>query len=398
MAFLYLRTGADPGVTDISTVPQTEVPADASAGGQQTAETTGSAGDAETVMPREETGEDPASLPTDALTQAGWQKRINEAVPAIDCWGDSITEGYLGDGESFPQTLAALIDEELIEPIRKTSGFSGLKAPIVRNMGVSTETVPEIAGRRGAIPFVMSEDIVIPADTAAVECPFVSSDRGQTTKPLRKGDGKYGGNGINPVRIAGVEGELIRYYDVEADFSRYRFARSVPGKEMPVPAGEAVITDAAGKYADDLCVVLMGANGGYEDTANLVGQFAAMAGMQREERFLLIGMGHRPENNGLLSAEEKQALAGAFGDRFLSLQDWMAAYGIDCANHEFAAGIVPTAEDERRVRAGVTPSSLLNEDDLHYTPTGYRVIGYMVFAEMDSRGYFDGLKALAGGS
>ncbi len=45
---------------------------------------------------------------------------------------------------------------------------------------------------------------------------------------------------------------------------------------------------------------------------------------------------------------------------------------------------------------GITPASLLNEDDLHYTPIGYQVIAYLVYDEMDARGYFDDLKALAG--
>ncbi|MBR5116530.1 MAG: hypothetical protein IK096_05630, partial [Lachnospiraceae bacterium] len=256
------------------------------------------------------------------------------------------------------------------------------------------ETMAEIAGRRGAIPFAVYEPFEIPADRTPVDFWFVSSDHGQVTKPLREGDGTWGGNGINPVRIAGIEGELLRYYNVEEDHSCYQFQRAEEGEPVQVSRGEYVLTDASGKYGEDYAVMLMGANGGYDDTANLVDQYRRMAAMQTNDRYLLIGMGHRPEDNGRLSDEEAKALSEAFGEHFISLQAWMAQNGIDVANRELHAGITPTAEDERRMKAGITPSCLLNEDDLHYSPTGYRVIAYLVYEEMNKRGYFDELKRL----
>ena len=331
-----------------------------------------------------------------ASTQADWQALIDETMPGFDCWGDSITEGFLGDGVTYPATLAGLMEERLFDPIRESSGFSGLTAPPVRNMGVCTETTAEITGRRGAVPFSVMEAFEIPADQTPVDFWFWSSDHGQVTKPLRHGDGTYGGNGINPVTIAGVEGELIRYFDVEMDSSRYQFKRAKAGEPVSVNPGEYVFTDASGKYGEDFAVVLMGANGGYEDPANLVDHFGRMAGMQKNEHYLLLGMGHRPEDNGRLSKEETESLSETFGDHFISLQEWMAENGIEYANRYIEAGITPTAEDEKRMEQGITPASLLNEDDLHYTPVGYQVIAYLVYDEMDARGYFDDLKALAG--
>ncbi len=322
------------------------------------------------------------------------QAAIDIAMPGMDCWGDSITEGFLGDGVNWPDTFREILNERLIRPIREASGYDSLSTPIVRNMGVSTETVPEITGRRGAVPFVLPNDIVIPSEKTAVEIQLVSSDRGQVVKPLRYGDGSYGGNGINPVTIAGVRGELTRVFDPGIDSSRYYFERSEEGDVAYARAGEPVRTCSADLYSNDFCVVMMGANGGYQDAADLAVQFGKMAAMQNNSRYLLVGMGCTPVDSGLLTPQEEAILAQVFGDRFISLQAWMSRNGIDYANYYLNAGIEPSERDLERMNAGYTPYCLLNEDGLHYTPDGYRVIAYMIFDEMDRRGFFDELKTV----
>ena len=114
----------------------------------------------------------------------------------------------------------------------------------------------------------------------------------------------------------------------------------------------------------------------------------------KNDSYLLIGMGCTPEDSGLLTDAEEKALSDEFGDHFISLQKWMSIHGTDYANEFLNAGLEPSQGDLDRMAAGYTPYCLLNEDRLHYTPLGYKVIGYMIYDEMDSRGYFDGLKAL----
>ncbi len=65
-----------------------------------------------------------------------WQQKIDAALPGIVCWGDSITYGECSEDVKYPDELRRLIDEELIEPIRKKSGCESLTAPEVVNMGV----------------------------------------------------------------------------------------------------------------------------------------------------------------------------------------------------------------------------------------------------------------------
>lgn len=57
---------------------------------------------------------------------------------------------------------------------------------------------------------------------------------------------------------------------------------------------------------------------------------------------------------------------------------------------------ITTEEDSKRIAEGLVPYTLLNEDGLHYTSTGYAVMAEMFYEKLDELGYFDELKALAG--
>ena len=69
-------------------------------------------------------------------------------------------------------------------------------------MGGGAEDSYTVLGRSGAVPYVLSKDLLIPAGTKPVQVEFVSR-KGQKVAPL------MGGNvGIENVTINGVEGTL----------------------------------------------------------------------------------------------------------------------------------------------------------------------------------------------
>lgn len=95
-----------------------------------------------------------------------------------------MTQGW---NESYPSTLSGLIQENIIDEISFENvvdseyeylieeGSYSVNLPEVVNMGVVSETSITIAGRAGAIPYVTSEDIVIPDQASEVELSFVSA-------------------------------------------------------------------------------------------------------------------------------------------------------------------------------------------------------------------------------
>lgn len=299
------------------------------------------------------------------------EERALHFLPGIICWGDSLTYGEEGDGVSFPQVLRERITAELLE------------IPVI-NMGASGEDSITIAGRSGGIPYIVAEDLVIPADTSEVPV-VISSEDGRRVVPGHRMD-----VGINECSIAGVTGTLTTLERVNPD-TGYTFCRSEPGDELIVPAGTEIITEAAANYQNYLSIVYVGTNGGYDDYDDLIAQQNAIIASRTEntDRYLIIGLtdGGRDE-----LAEYDAAMYAEYGDKYFNLREFLATSGM------VWAGMEPTREDELAKEAGVVPPSLVAEDGIHFNPKGYAVIGNAVYEKLDELGYFDEARAALGES
>lgn len=293
------------------------------------------------------------------------EERARLSLPGIVCWGDSLTFGWEGEGVSFPQVLKERIAAELLE------------IPVI-NMGASGEDSITIAGRSGGMPFIVAEDMVIPADTSEVSV-VISSEDGRRAIPGYRMD-----VGINECSIAGVAGTLTTLERVNPD-TGYTFCRSEPGEEVIVPAGTEIITEAAANYQDYLSIVYVGTNGGYKDYDDLIAQQNAIIASRTEntDRYLIIGLtcGSREE-----LAEYDAAMYAEYGDKYFNLREFLASSGMAWS------GMEPTRDDELAKEAGVVPSSLMAEDGIHFNPKGYEVIGNAVYEKLDELGYFDGAR------
>ena len=319
-------------------------------------------------------GTDAATDISEKEQEAVWllmtpEERALHFLPGIICWGDSLTYGEEGEGVSFPQVLRERITAELLE------------IPVI-NMGASGEDSITIAGRSGGIPYIVAEDLVIPADTSEVPV-VISSEDGRRVVPGHRMD-----VGINECSIAGVTGTLTTLERVNPD-TGYTFCRSEPGDEVAVSAGTRVITEAAADYQDYLSIVYVGTNGGYEDYDDLIAQQNAIVASRTEntDRYLIIGLtdGSREE-----LAEYDAAMYAEYGDKYFNLREFLASSGVAWA------GLEPTREDELAKEAGVIPPSLMAADGIHFNPKGYAVIGNVVFEKLNELGYFDEARAELG--
>ena len=291
----------------------------------------------------------------------------NARLPGIVCWGDSLTYGAHGGGVTYPLTLEAMIRENLDLPY---------PVPVI-NMGVGGETSITILGRNGAIPYILSEALTIPADCIPVDVCYASKE-GQKVAPLRQGAA-----GVNPVVIGGVEGTLsiTQETHVSKDFS-YQFTRNTPGEAKTIPAGTVIVTDAASKYLNYLPVVYIGQNGGYTDFADLIHQQRAIIGHQTANRdcFVIVGL-HTgtAESRGPL----EKAMLEEYGDKYINLRQYMSTDAMT------DAGLEPTEEDRKLMAQGSTPYSLMVADRGHFNSIGYALIGKLIYRTMARLGYFD---------
>ncbi len=317
------------------------------------------------------------------LSAAQAQQKISASLPGIVCWGDSITEGYEGGGSTWPLRVSKRMEAELMAPLRESLQYPGLIAPPVINMGIAGETTLEIAGRNGAIPYLVDERVTIPGGRGSrVDISFSSAYKGEMVQPLELGDA-----GIRFVVINGVRGRLLRWWDRPSWRSRYIFERSEPGAAVTIEPGTPIMTEACAQYGDYVMVIMMGANGGYDSSEELVLQYQAMLQHQsiEKDRYVVVGM-------PLIDADlakwrrDEAAMKKAFGEHYVSYREWLIENGLQ------RAGITPTAADKERMKKGLIPLALLQPDEIHFTGTGYSLLGDMVYEKMDELGYFDGLK------
>lgn len=300
---------------------------------------------------------------------------LEQYLPGIICWGDSLTAGSGGGGVTYPGIIQQLLEEKLL------AGFQGkISVPEVLNMGVGGEDTNTILGRNGAVPFVVAADFVIPSDTIPVNIDFQSSN-GKSVAPLRQAS-----VGMEWVRINGISGTV--HIEQEACASSeytYTFTRNVHGDSIDVAFGTPVITSGSTVGTDYLTVIFIGENGGYDSYEELISQQRAIINHQtaNNDRFIIVGLhtGTARERAGL-----EKAMVDEFGDKYINLREYMAAQGMA------DAGLECTDEDQEMLMEGMTPASLMIDDKCHFNSYGYRLIGNLIYSRMDKLGYFDEVK------
>lgn len=316
-------------------------------------------------------------------------KAIEDCVPGIICWGDSLTEG----GEvNYPLVLSDTIRKNIIEEVSLEEMtnpkyeylideyLDDIKTPEVVNMGVSRETSITIVGRAGGIPYVTAEKVVIPEQCTAVELPFISAD-GKKVTPQ-----KPGYCGLENITISGVTGQLSMETD-EANKKIYWFTRMEAGDRVEVPQGTEIITYGSTHYLNYLPVIYIGTNGYYNSFSDLIKQQRSIIEHQTDHQdcFIIVGIHVGTDEE---KRELEKTMVKEYGDKYINLREYMSRSGIIDANELLDAGIEITDRDKERMEEGNPPASLMAKDELHFNAYGYELIGNLIYERMDELGYF----------
>lgn len=322
---------------------------------------------------------------------------LSQYLPGIVCWGDSLTSGSSGN-VSYPHTLQKYLDVyisdiyDLRYSLDSVEGLSMLdwddykiSIPVI-NMGAGRENTATILGRSGALPYVVSADFVIPADTESVAVGFVS-ENGDPVTPLIAGDG-----GVNPVTIAGVQGTLTRNAGTQQKKNPhiYQFTRLEAGQEVPVEKGTELITAAANAYQDYIHIVWLGTYDNVTEPDELVNATKTL--LQRQninpDRYLVIGPcaynGSWTLSSSHVLDSIDSAMLQAFGDRYINLRKYLMEDGLRDAQ------LSATTQDKRSIASGRVPDSFRsNANGADLNGVAYELLGKLVYDRMDRMGYFD---------
>jgi len=326
---------------------------------------------------------------------------VQEYLPGIVCWGDSITAGSSGN-ISYPYILQKYIDTYICDiydfrlSIDNAADYSRLdwdeytvEIPVV-NMGAGQEDTNTILGRSGVVPYAVAEEFVIPADTSEVGIKLKSAN-GNTVTPLTGGS-----VGVNNVTIEGIEGTLsidpnsYKLYQV----AKYYFKRTEPGKETTVPADSIITTAATDMYKDYIHIIWMGTYGGFEDQGSgsidtLVQQTKEMVSRQvrNTDRYLVLGLcsynGHW--DGGFLNMDVlDSAMMQEFGNHYVNVRKYLCEDGISDYD------LYPSDQDTQDSKDSIIPESFRsNTGNSELNGKAYELIGKLVYDRMDRLGYFD---------
>jgi hypothetical protein len=287
---------------------------------------------------------------------------INDIIPGVVCWGDSLTAGAGGEGTSYPSVLQSLIAKYIYE------------IPVI-NMGVGGENVNTIIGRAGGVPFVV-EAFAIPSDTSPVEIKLRSAN-GSSVAPLRQGD-----KGVNECFINNIAGTIsIEQESYTSEEFTYYFSRTTPGESIDVSDGTKVITSGSLLYNEYIPIIFIGQNGGWEDYDDLISKQMSIVKThtKNKDKFIILGLttGTREDRVGL-----EVAMSNAYGRKYINLREYLSSEGM------YASSLIPTEEDLEAMAIGSVPGSLLS-DKKHLNAAGYMLIGNIVYERMCELGYFD---------
>lgn len=295
---------------------------------------------------------------------------------AVSCWGDSMmygcatTPGFITlDGVTLNISYATAPDI-----LAELTGLT------VYNLGVNGETSKEIALRQGGLTMVTDRDIDFEG-TGIAEFKLKCLMDGETVYM----EDYSGYNFQSHVNICVINGEqyyVTNGYDEETQL--------IYGTDVHIEAGTPVYTLAAIERSDDILILEIGSNGGWDnDYDTLIAQYDAMIESVGCRYYIIVGDTDDPE----LSADRyrtevgtgdtpwEKALEDAYGEHFFNLRRFMIQNGLRLC------GLEATEEDIDGFLAGRI-SQQLRSDWTHFNAYGYYAKAKGIYQKGQELGYW----------
>lgn len=270
-------------------------------------------------------------------------------VISISCWGDSKTEGWQDNTtQSYPLILQNMINN-----------LGGRNK--VYNMGAHGENSKEILQRQGAIPLHV-RSFIMPASSSDTVRIFIDSR-------LRVPD-----TGCNPCYIEGVRGTIIKD-DTDKTHRNFSFVREIDDDSFVVTDSSQIITDAMLHRRNDILVIDIGYNGGYNDSQELVSQIRMMIDFSFCKEYLVLGR----VDHQMAYYELEELFSEEFGERFINLREFYIERGLELNN------LLPSDDDIKDMSNGIAPGSLFY-DVSHENYYGYFCKAYCVLEKLKEFG------------
>ena len=282
----------------------------------------------------------------------------------VACWGDSITEGMDMHSDSYPTKLQDML---------------GINYRVM-NGGDGGETTATIAARQGGLKVYTSLPVTFGQNSKTA---FISNERQgifvtKDNKPVTLTSLLGNGISVNKVKIGGKEYtlEFDKFVWSPRSFDLYLTRTDNISQKEEIPKGTEVIfasTTVSKKGGVD--IYIMGANGGYSNTADYIAQVKAMIAYHGNDKYIIV----KPYWTEMSGLEE------AFGNHLVDFKKLSQQSGIAFE------GLTPTEDDNKATVRNQVPASLhLNNDaaNVHLNKYGYHFLAHCIYEKGKALGYF----------
>lgn len=319
---------------------------------------------------------------------------LDDEIPerSITCWGDSMMQGA-GCNEAYIYSDNGIEDISYFTTPSALQYFTSINT---YNFGVGGENSFQISLRAGGIPIYTDRDIYI-TDHSLAYVKFVDENEETITMDDYSGYG-YEDNTypdtvyINDVLCCVERADEGLYISIcsDADFDSVT--------EMYINAWTRVIPKAAYDHRNDILILEMGSNGGWEnDYDELIKQYQNIIDNSYYADYIIVGDTDNPgesadtyqdvyDNNGnyagLHATLWEQALYHAFGEHFLNTRLYLMENALsDC-------GLTPTENDIIDIQTGNLPEQI-RADFTHFNSYGYYSKAKAIYLKGIELGYWN---------
>ena len=319
---------------------------------------------------------------------------LDDEIPerSITCWGDSMMQGA-GCNEAYIYSDNGIEDISYFTTPSALQYFTSINT---YNFGVGGENSYQIALRAGGIPIYTDRDIYITNHSLAY-VKFVDENEETIDMDDYSGYG-YENNTypdtvyINDVLCCVERADEGLYISICSD------ADCDSVTEMYINAWTRVIPKAAYDHRNDILILEMGSNGGWEnDYDELIKQYQNIIDNSYYADYIIVGDTDNPgesadiyqdvyDNNGnyagLHATLWEQALYYAFGEHFINTRLYLMENALsDC-------GLTPTENDIIDIQTGNLPEQI-RADFTHFNSYGYYSKAKAIYLKGIELGYWN---------
>lgn len=319
---------------------------------------------------------------------------LDDEIPerSITCWGDSMMQGA-GCNEAYIYLDNGIEDISYFTTPSALQYFTSINT---YNFGVGGENSYQISLRAGGIPIYTDRDIYI-TDHSLAYVKFVDENEETIDMDDYSGYG-YEDNTypdtvyINDVLCCVERADEGLYISICSD------ADCDSVTEMYINAWTRVIPKAAYDHRNDILILEMGSNGGWEnDYDELIKQYQNIIDNSYYADYIIVGDTDNPgesadiyqdvyDNNGnyagLHATLWEQSLYDAFGEHFLNTRLYLMENALsDC-------GLTPTENDIIDIQTGNLPEQI-RADFTHFNSYGYYSKAKAIYLKGIELGYWN---------